>query len=320
MLEEALGDVEPEAAVLGRRRFGVGDVAEVGHLRQHLVAALAGAGGVEDRVVVGRRLRQAGQHRRLGQAQLPDRLGEVDPRRRLDADRGAAVDRPVGGRVQVLAEDFVLRVALRVLDRQLRLDDLAFEVVLGVGDAEVADELLGDRRAALDRFACFEVLDRRPQDRFRVDPAVLVETLVLDRDRRLAQLHRHPPQGDRRARLLGGDDPEFVAVAVVEDRVAAFLDRFAGGERGGVGGDVEHPGGDPDRERHEQGEDRAADEQHLAGCAAAAPVASAPLAHRRKGTQRRAALRPACPRSSGCGGCLRPEAGWGSRSSCRRRD
>ncbi len=47
--------------------------------------------------------------------------------------------------------------------RQLRLDDLAFEVAVGVADAEVADQLLGDRRAALDRFAGFEVLERGAQ-------------------------------------------------------------------------------------------------------------------------------------------------------------
>ena len=210
-------------------------------------------------------------------------------------------------------------MALGVLDRQLRLDDLAFEVVVGVGDAEVADQLLGDRRAALDRFAGFEVLDRGAQDRFRVDPAVLVEALVLDRDRRLAQLLRHPLQRDRGARLVGGDDPELAAVAGVDDRVAAFLDRFAGGERGRVGGDVEHPGGDPDRERRDQGEDRAADEQHLARCAAAAPVVggSAGSSSQRVLSAARP-LRPACPRSSGCGRRLRPAAGWGSRRSCRR--
>ena len=56
-------------------------------------------------------------------------------------------------------------MALGVLFGQLRLDDLAFQVFLRVGDAEVADQLLGDRRAALDRFARFEVLDRGPQDR-----------------------------------------------------------------------------------------------------------------------------------------------------------
>ncbi len=74
-------------------------------------------------------------------------------------------------------------MAFGVLDRQLRLDDLAFEVALGVADAEVADQLLGDRRAALDRFPGFEVLDRGAQDALGVDAAVFVEALVLDRHR-----------------------------------------------------------------------------------------------------------------------------------------
>ena len=139
------------------------------HLPQHLVAPRFRGARVEQRVVFGGRLRQPGQQRRLRQAQLPDRLGEVDLRGGADPDRGAAFDRPVGGDVEVGAEDFPARVALGVLDRQLRLDDLALERLLGVADAEVADQLLGDRRAALDRFAGFEVLDRGAQDPLGVE-------------------------------------------------------------------------------------------------------------------------------------------------------
>ena len=65
---------------VGRLGPLVGDVAELGHLPQHLVAARQRRRRVEDRVVFGGRLRQPGQQRRLRQAQLPDRLGEVDPR------------------------------------------------------------------------------------------------------------------------------------------------------------------------------------------------------------------------------------------------
>ena len=52
-------------------------------------------------------------------------------------------------------------VVFGVLQRQFRFFDLAFDRLLRVGDAEVADQLLGDRRAALDRFARFQVGHRR---------------------------------------------------------------------------------------------------------------------------------------------------------------
>ena len=71
------------------------DVAELGHLLNHLVAALLRTDRVEQRVVLGRRLRKAGEQRRLLERQLPDRLREVGLCRRLHADRGAALDRSV---------------------------------------------------------------------------------------------------------------------------------------------------------------------------------------------------------------------------------
>ncbi len=130
VLEVVAGDVEAEAAALGRLGTLGRDVAELRHLPQHLVAAGQRRARVEDRVVLGGRLRQPGEQRRLGQPQLPDRPVEVDLRGRLHAHRGAALDRSVGGDVEVGAEDFAPRVVLGVLDRQLRLDDLAFEVLL----------------------------------------------------------------------------------------------------------------------------------------------------------------------------------------------
>ena len=323
LVEVAAVELEPEALLPGAARPGAGDVAELGHLRQHRVAALARAGRVEHRVVIGRRLRQAGQQRRLAQLQLPDRAREVDLRRGLDADRGRALDRPVGGGVEVLAEDLPARVALGVLDRQLRLDDLALERARRVGDAEVADELLGDRRAALDRLARFEVLQRGADDALGVDAAVFVEALVLDRDGGALQALRHALYRDGRARLFGLDDAELAAVAGVDGRVAALLDRLAGGQRGRLGGDVEHPGGDPDRGDRDQRGRAEADQEDLAAGAPPVPLATAvALRHRREGTRggpppRRAI--PWCPRSRGCGRPLRPAAGWGSPPRSRRR-
>ncbi len=113
VLEVGVGDVEAEPGGGGRLGTVGGDVAELGHLPQDLVASRERRRRVEDRVVFGGRLRQPGQQRRLRQGQLPDRPVEVDPGGGLDPDRGAALDRPVGGDVEVGAEDFLARVALR---------------------------------------------------------------------------------------------------------------------------------------------------------------------------------------------------------------
>jgi hypothetical protein len=107
-------------------------------------------------------------------------------------------------------------VALGVLDRQLRLDDLALEVPRRVLDAEVADELLGDRRTALDRLARLQVLQRRAGDGLGVDAAVLEEALVLDRDGGLLDALRDAVDRDRRARFVGLDEAELAAVGGVE--------------------------------------------------------------------------------------------------------
>ena len=60
-LRVGIGRLQPEPALLGQPAAGRGDVAEVRHLREHLVAALARSGRVEQRVVLGGRLRQPGE-------------------------------------------------------------------------------------------------------------------------------------------------------------------------------------------------------------------------------------------------------------------
>src|SRR4029450_9732936 len=95
-----------------------------------------------------------------------------DARGGLDADRGLPADGAVGHRVDVLVDDPQLAGAagMAVLHPlgELGLADLA----LVAGDAvarafarvEVAHELHGQRRAALDVLLGLEVLDRRPDD------------------------------------------------------------------------------------------------------------------------------------------------------------
>ncbi len=285
MREVGAGDVEAEAVPPRRAGARRGDVAQLGHLGQHGVAPLPGLAGVQDRVVVGGRLRQAGEQRRLLQAQLPDRLGEVDLRSGLDPDRCRSLHRPVGGGVEVLAENLPPRVALGVLVGQLRLDDLALEIPLGIADAEVAHELLGDRRPSLDHLSRLQVLQRRAADALVVDPAVLVEALVLDRHGSQLQALGHAVDRDRLPSFVGVDEAQLAAVPGVEDRVAAAVDLLAGGERGRLGGDVEHPGGHRHRAQADRHDDPGGEEEHLAGGATAPPLTSTvALRHRLEGT------------------------------------
>ena len=114
--------------------------------------------------------------------------------------------------VHVRGQDPLLRPAAE-LDREAGLLDLPLERPLA-RDVEVADELLGDRRAALDDAALAQVAPGGAGDALVVDAAVLVEAPVLDRDRRL----RHPgrdlaPSRDRLPVAPGGIEPSEPSAA-----------------------------------------------------------------------------------------------------------
>ncbi len=138
------------------------------------------------RVVERRVGRQAREQRRLGERQAPRALVEVRARRLLD---------PVGtvpevDRVEVGEQDPVLRPALLELPGERGLANLACDRPL-VADVGVLDELLRDRRAALDDTLRLDVLPEGARDAARVDAVVLVEALILDRDDRLPHDRRH---------------------------------------------------------------------------------------------------------------------------------
>ena len=198
-------------AVLGR-----GDHRLLEHRVEDLVATLARAHGVGERVVGRRGLRQPGDERSLGQGERPRRAGEVRARGRLRA----VGEVPVEDRVEVAPEDLLLRPGVVELHGQARLLDLALHGPL-VRDVEVADELLGDRRAALDHLPGLDVPPQRARDALRVDPAVVVEAAILDGDRRLAEPRRHLAERHDLPIPLGRDHAEQRAVRRVDERVLA---------------------------------------------------------------------------------------------------
>jgi len=271
--------VEAEAAVDRLAVFGAGDVVLLVHRRQHLVAALQRRVRIEEGVVFGGRLGQAGDQRRFVQAQLFRRLAEVGLRRRLGPDRGLSFDRPVGRRVEVGGEDPFLRVGFLLLVGKVCFDQLSFQRLFGVLDVEVADQLLGDRRGTLDRLAAGEqVLPGGAGDPGRIERTVVEVVLVLDRDRGVPEALRQRPRGDRLADVFGVDEADQAAVGGVDRRGTALLHRFEAGERRRRLVDVDRPaGGDrgPDQAQAEQDPQGDRDLLPLRGVRPASPLARA---------------------------------------------
>ncbi len=171
----------------GRRRdeqVGLRAVIAFGH------DGRAALDGVADEVVVRRRLREAGDDRRLRRVDVL----EVDPEVRLDGRLHAVALVAVVVLVEIGRDDLLLaglaREGLRDPDR---LDDL-LELALGrpvrvldelLVEQAGSDELLGDGRCAA-RVAA-QRAERRRDDRHRVEAGVLPEGLVLDRRRGIEQ-------------------------------------------------------------------------------------------------------------------------------------
>ena len=110
------------------------------------MAALDGTVVVRPRRERGRRAREAGDERALGERQLTRRLAKQVPRHRLDAvDAATQIDA-----VQVQLEDFFLGELRVDHQRQHRFADLA-AVGLLVRQEQRAGELLRQRAAAFDR-------------------------------------------------------------------------------------------------------------------------------------------------------------------------
>ena len=266
-----------QRGALGRGGPRGRDVVQFGHLRQHLVASLPGCALVAERVVFRGRLRQPREQRRLLEVQLRGRPVEEDARCRLDADRGLPADGAVGDAVEVAGEDRALGVVFVVVDRQLGLDDLLAQRVLVAAQIQVAHELHRDRRAALQWRPVDDVLDGRAEYAGEVDAVVLVEPLILDRDRRVLQIFGDLAPADRTAHLGRLNEPQARAVGGEHLRGAAVEQGVQQAQRRGGVGDVQHIADRRDRAEHEhRREHAAADEQDACWAGAVVPAPALP--------------------------------------------
>ena len=168
---------------LGLRRA---DVVGFDHRREHHPLSQLGTVGVGKRIELGRRLRQTGQEARLCQGQLAGGLAEVGLRRGFHPIGAVSVK----DAVQVGLEDLRLRVLMLDLDGEDGLVELAQNRSI-TGQIDVLDQLLGDRAPALVEAQVEQVLQPGLSGAQQVEPAVLVEGPVFDRDRRLPHRRRH---------------------------------------------------------------------------------------------------------------------------------
>ena len=163
------------------------------------------------RRIIGRRLEQAGQHRRFGEVDVGDLLAEIVFGRRRDAEIAAAHI----GAVEIELEDLVLGVVPLEPDGEEGFLDLALEGALGA-EEQVLGQLLGDRGAALRAVIALGVVDQRAQRADDVDAEMVVEAPVLGGERRLDEI---VGQLVERIGIVGADAAaaDLVAVAVEED-------------------------------------------------------------------------------------------------------
>ena len=274
--------VRLQRRALGRLRLRLADVVQFRHLREHLVAPLPRGGGVEERVVLRGRLRQAGEQRRLLEIEMRDRLVEIDSRRGLHADHRLPTDGAVRDVVEVAVEDRLLAVVFVVFDCELELSDLLPDGALVAAQVQIAHELHRYRRGSLQRLAVREVLDRRTKDARHVDAVVFVEALVLDRHGRVLQRPRYFAPADRRAQFVRLDRAETRAVGGVDLRGAPADGRVTRSQPRCAGGDVrdERHGREHTHDQRRCERDRG-DDHHARASTAAVPALSSLSGHLR---------------------------------------
>ena len=194
--EHVLVQVEVDRLLLRRRDVLVAREPVGRHLVEHDVPALDRELLAVDRRVQRRRLREPRDHRGLGERELIEVLLEIPVRGGTDAPRaGAEVDV-----IEVDREDRPLGILGLEAAREDRLLALARQALLAA--EELLRDLLRDRRAALREVARGDVRPHRARDALEVDPAVVEEVVILDREERIDQALRDPLVRDELAPLL----------------------------------------------------------------------------------------------------------------------
>ena len=214
---------------VGRIRLLLADEVVVDHRRQDVVLPLLRGHQVDQRVVLGRRLRQAGEHSRLRKVQLAGRHVEVALRSRFDAIGLGAVE----ALVEVELEYLVLGICLAELVSQRELLDLA-AVCLVRSKELLLRELLGDGAGATHDVTRPQVVVEGAKDRHRVETRVAVEVLVFDGDGRVDHVGVDVLEPDGQPMVTGvvAHVGQLVAVAIGDEGVARERSTVQAADRG----------------------------------------------------------------------------------------
>ena len=168
---------------------------------------------MQRRIEVARAIRQPGEERSLRQCQVLGGLSEIDLGGGLNPGRVMAVI----DAVQVQLQDVVLAVLGFEGRRQHGLAQLAHDRLLwGLQDGDLC-QLFRNRAGALLRAAGDDIDNAGLDDPAPVDAVVLVEVLVLDGDRRVAEVGTDLVQ-------LDGDDANALRVALFDQRAVTVDD------------------------------------------------------------------------------------------------
>ena len=216
---------------------------------------MLGALGIDHRVEAGRRLGQAGQHRRLGHTDILQHLAVVNLRR-CGETVGALSQVDL---IDINLQNLVFGQARLDLEGEQGLVEFAGKRFFA-GQEKIPCHLHGDGGSALTLAARGQVGVGCPDDAEVVDPGVLVKAFVLGRQDRLFHDLRDFADGDNGAALLAelADQDAFRAVHPQGYLGLVIGKRF---ERGQIGiGEQDHQAqegaGDnrqPGKEQHREG-------------------------------------------------------------------
>ena len=245
-IRRRVGETLVQGSLLDLQRDGTGVV----HRIQHQLLSRGRSRGIDQRVVAGRVVGDAREHRGLRQVE-PARIDpKVRVRRGLDA-RGAGAEVDV---VEVVVKDDRPRIRA---GQPLRERDLLHLVRKGPRVVEVENlrQLHGDGAGAL-RGAVGQVGDRGSGHPRHVDGTLRPEGAVLDGDDRL--LHQRRDRGQRHGEPRGAgrvDIRDEPARAVEDQRIGREHPRTRGSRRGRRAAEREHDQhGARDRQAEHTGE------------------------------------------------------------------
>ena len=254
---------------VGAHESRASDLPLLEHQLEHVLPSRRCAARIRRGVVQGGIRGDPGEQGSLRQGELLRAALEVRPRGLLDTIGPV----PEVDGVQVRREDAILRPALLELPGESGLAHFACECLL-VPDVRVLHELLRDRRASLDDSLVLDVLHESTGDAFEVDPVVLEEALILDRDDRLTHDRRDVGRADEHAALVTTENgQDRSSVRCIDDRIHVRVlgCRVEGGD---LARDCAH---ETERERQHRQDYENAEQSCKAPLANTAPLARRPL-------------------------------------------